>query len=116
MLQYFRLKNEIQSTNSIVSFSTFNNCRVDISKKFLKKDPVSERWYFTKNILNLETSELVSIKTFIILGEVYIAECKDPALECDALGNTILIVRDLVSFQELKTYRGTNNAEETYRS
>jgi len=116
MLQYFRLQAEIQSTKSIVSFLTFDGFRVDISKKFIKKDPVSERWYFLKNVPQFKTGEYITTKTFIVLGEVYIAEYNESSLGCDSLGNGILTVKDLVSFQELKTYRGTENAEETYRS
>ena len=54
MLQYFRLQAEIQSTKSIVSFLTFDGFRVDISKKFIKKDQLVKDGIFLKTFHNLK--------------------------------------------------------------
>jgi len=119
MLIYFRLKHEIQETKHIVSFYTYEGIRVDISKKFLKKEPIglemSGRWYFTKRVYNLKTLEYSTVKTFINLGSIYVAECKEPLTASDITG-LILTIQDIVSLQELNTYRGINHVEETYRS
>lgn len=116
MLQYFKLRRELQETKSIVSFETFDGFRVDISKKFLKKDPTTERWYFTKQVINIRTLKEETVITFIIFGEVYIAEQSLNRRGCDVALDNIITVQDLISFQELNKYRGTNHAEETYRS
>ena len=116
MLQYIRVKTELQETKTIVSFTTFDGVRVDISKKFLKKDLISNRWYFTKVAVNLRTDKVVTTKTYITLGEVYVVQCVEPIVDVDASGHLICSVTDLISFQEINKYRGTHNAEETYRS
>ena len=113
MLQYFRLKAQIQSTNTIVSFETSEGHRIDFSKKFLKKDSVSDRWYFTKPVLKPDNS-VVDTVVFIQYGEVYIAECKDGGLAANS--EVIYAVQDIVNYNEVKNYRGTQDAEECYRS
>ena len=116
MLQYFKFEKEIQETKTIVSFRTFDGVRVDISKKFLKKDKLNNRWAFCKNVVNIRTNIWVLTKTHIVMGEVYVAQCSDKILSLESNGQPIYPVVDLVSYRELNKYRGTNNAEESYRS
>ena len=114
MLQYFRLKNQIQDTKTIVSFATFEDTRIDFSKKFLKKDSVSDRWYFTRSSVIRPDGTITKIVVFIQYGEVYIAECKDNGLDFNL--NTIFSVQDIINYEEAKAYRGTQDAENSYRS
>lgn len=116
MLYYFRLKKELQETNSIVSFETADGFRVDISKKFIKKDPISERWYFTKSASNIRTLKDQLTITYITFGEVYIIEQSTTRRPVGANLVDIIIVKDLISLQEVNQYRGAYHAEETYRS
>lgn len=120
MLQYFRFEAEIQDTKTIVSFTTFDGVRVDISKKFLKHDKISNRWYFNKMVINPRTGNKVEVKTYITMGDVYIVQCPEQvavgAFDDAGTPRYIYSATDLISFQEVSAYRGTHNAEETYRS
>jgi len=120
MLQYFRFESEIQDTKTIVSFGTFDGVRVDISKKFLKKDKISNRWCFTKLVMNPRTGVKVEAKTYITLGDVYIVQCPEQlavgAFDDAGKPRHIYSATDLISFREVNAYRGIHNAEETYRS
>jgi len=116
MLQYFKFEKEIQETKTIVAFRTFDGVRVDISKKFLKKDKLNNTWAFCKNVVNIRTGVMVLTRTHITMGEVYIAQCPDKTFACEVDTQPIYPVVDLVSYRELNKYRGTNNAEESYRS
>jgi len=103
MLQYFKFNTELQETNSVVSFKTTGDIRVDISKKFLRKDALNNRWTFVKPVMNPHAKTVVPTKTFIT-GEVYIVQCSESADSRDASGNTIYSATDLISFQEVNKY------------
>lgn len=114
MLHYFRLKSQLQNTNTVVTFETFHGTRVDFSKKFLKKDSVSNRWYFTKPVYNSFQRKTIDIVVYLNYGEVYIAECKDSGLDFES--TPIQLVQDIVSLKEVNQYRGIPDAEDTNRS
>ena len=114
MLQLIRLKKELQETNSIVSFETFDGLRVDISKKFVKRDSAGNL-YFTKDVYFPLKDEVKTTLTRLVYGEVYVIE-DNGRFTTDGYGKPILSAVDLISFKEINNFRGTPDAEETYRS
>lgn len=114
MLQYFRLKQKLQETDSVVSFETTEGTRVDISKKFIKKDDVGN-YYFAKTVYSFKRKTTILTKTFVVMGAFYVCECGEPA-SFEADGAPIVRPTDLIGFKELNDARGKQDAEETYRS
>jgi hypothetical protein len=100
MLKFVRFKKVIQDTKNLVSFETYESNRVDIAKKFLKKTPSGNNYYFEK-----DHSKLFVFKptlTYVYLDKVYIIEAIEGGSTMD--GRPILIVKDLLSFTEVDLY------------
>lgn len=64
-------------TKHIVSFRTAANIRVDISKRFLKKNGITGRWSTKKSFLDYVANKETEATIDIILGDWYLIETTD---------------------------------------
>lgn len=89
MIKVAVLTGVLQETKSVVSFSTREGNRLDISKKFLHK--VNGTYVFHR-----ETSDHRSVTT-LHLNRAYVVEINEARHAIGADGKTISIVKDIIT-------------------
>lgn len=93
MLKLVKFTAVLNDTKSIISFSTVENHRIDVSKKFIEtiKDPNGEIQYVFTKKLTYDTSKQVPIR----FNEPYIVEC------ILTKKNYVELIQDIISVSQV---------------